>query len=159
LRRLSLLTLSLILAATAATAQMKVKPAQPGETPAGQPQPLAVGGARLNTVTEFKRISQAEALKLHKEGKAVFIDVRSNEQFSLGHIKGALSIPGSQLLKRFNEVTPKMTVITYCACSEEQSSGRAAKELTARGVQNVFALKGGWDDWKSNGYPTAAGPK
>jgi rhodanese-related sulfurtransferase len=156
LRRFSLLTLSLILAATAATAQMKVKP---GEAPAGQPQPLAVGGARLNTVTEFKRISQADALKLHKEGKAVFIDVRSNEQFSLGHIKDALSIPGSQLLKRFNEVTPQMTVITYCACSEEQSSGRAAKELTVRGVQNVFALKGGWDDWKSSGYPTAVGPK
>lgn len=139
---------------------MKVKPAQPGETPAAsQQQPLAVGGARLATATEFKRISQADALKLHKEGKAVFVDVRSNEQFSLGHIKGALSIPGSQLLKRFNEVTPGVAVIAYCACSEEQSSGRAAKELTVRGVQNVFALKGGWDEWKSNGYPAAVGSK
>ena len=27
------------------------------------------------------------------------------------------------------------------------------------GVKNVCALKGGWNDWKANGYPTATGPE
>ena len=62
-------------------------------------------------------------------------------------------------MSRFSEVPPGKTVITYCACSAEQSSGHAATNLIDHGVKNVWALKGGWDDWKTNGYPTAAGPK
>jgi len=121
--------------------------------------PLAVSGAKMAANGSFPRISVADALKLHKEGKAVFIDVRSNEQYQLGHIKGALSIPGSQLIKRYAEVPPRMTVITYCACSAEQSSGRAAADLIAHGVKNVWALKGGFQEWKASRGPAQAGPK
>lgn len=151
MRKALVLTLA-CLVTSALHAQMKVQP--PPKRP-----PVTVQGARTASPTAFPRISQADALKLYKEGKAVFIDVRSNGQFSLGHIKDALSIPGSQLVKRFNEVPVKKTVITYCACSAEQSSGRAAASLIAHGVKNVFALKGGWDEWKANGNPTATGPK
>jgi rhodanese-related sulfurtransferase len=135
----------------AAAAQMKPQtPSRP---------PITVSGARTTAAANFPRISQADALKLYREGKAVFVDVRSNGQFSLGHIKGAMSIPGSQIVRRFSEVPVRKTVITYCACSAEQSSGRAAASLIAHGVKNVFALKGGWDEWKGNGNPTATGPK
>jgi len=136
-------------------AQMKV-PTSP--SPARR-APLQATGARNNNPANFPRISIADAKKLYTNGQAVFIDVRSNEQYQLGHIKGALSIPGSQLIRRFNEVTPRKTVITYCACSAEQSSGRAAADLIAHGVKNVFALKGGWHEWKDEGLPTATGPK
>lgn len=137
-------------------AQMKKTPARPA-TP--QRAPLVAAGARTADAASFARISMADAYKLYRSGQAVFVDVRSNEQFSYGHIKGALSIPGSQLVRRYGEVPPKKTVILYCACSAEQSSGRAAVDLAAHGVKNVFALKGGWDEWKSNGYPTAVGSK
>ncbi|HEX6099473.1 MAG TPA: rhodanese-like domain-containing protein [Thermoanaerobaculia bacterium] len=130
-------------------------------TPSAAPKrgTLQASGARTNVPGQFPRISIADAQKLYASGQAVFIDVRSNEQFTLGHIKGAKGIPGSQLIRRFNEVTPGKTVITYCACSAEQSSGRAAADLIAHGVKNVFALKGGWHEWKSAGHPVAAGPK
>jgi rhodanese-related sulfurtransferase len=146
---LSLATVSLF-------AQMK-QPTKPA--PSGGRMPLAVKGARNNAGPTFARISVDEAVKLQKSGQAVFVDVRSNEQFSYGHIKGALSIPGSQLIRRFAEVPPRKTVITYCACSAEQSSGRAAADLMAHGVKNVFALKGGWSEWKDRGLPTAVGAK
>ena len=141
--------------AAVASAQYKPKP-QPAQ---GQ-SPVIVSGARTTGgQPAFSRISQADAYKLYRDGKAVFIDVRSQTQFELGHIKGAMSIPGSQLVKRFSEVPPRKTIITYCACSAEQSSGRAASDLAAHGVKNVFALKGGWGEWKVNGYPAMAGPK
>ena len=129
----------------------------PATKPASGPSPVVVSGARAANKTSFPRISQADALKLYKEGKAVFIDVRSNQQFEIQHIKGALSIPGSQVVKRFAEVPRLKTVITYCACSAEQSSGRAAADLTAHGVKNVWALKGGIVEWKANGGPVATG--
>jgi len=136
-------------------AQMKV----PSSPAPARKAPLQATGARANAPSTFPRISVADAKKLYASGQAVFIDVRSNEQFVLGHIKGALSIPGSQLVRRFNEVPPRKTVITYCACSAEQSSGRAAQDLIGHGVKNVFALKGGWHDWKNEGNPVATGAK
>lgn len=143
------------LGAVTAGAQMKVTPKQgPGAS-----APLVVPGAQSAGAQQFQRISQADALKLYHDDKAVFIDVRSNEQFQLGHIKNAYSIPGSQLIKRLGEVTPGKTIVTYCACSAEQSSGAAATNLIAHGVKNVFALKGGWQEWKTSGHPIAVGPK
>jgi len=151
MRNVLLVTLALFTAA-AASAQYKPQP------PAAK-SPIVISGGHTASANSFPRISQAEAIKLYREGRAVFVDVRSNTQFSFGHIKGALSIPGSQIVTRFQEVPVRKTVITYCACSEEQSSGRAVAELVNHGVKNVFALKGGWTEWKTNGYPFAAGPK
>jgi rhodanese-related sulfurtransferase len=142
---------ALALTGSMAQAQMKQK-----ATP--RSAPLVVPNAQTAT-NGFRRISQADAFRLYKEGKAVFIDVRSHGQFTLGHIKGAHTIPGSQILKRLNEVPVRKTIITYCACTAEQSSGRAATELMNHGVKDVFALKGGWSEWKASGYPFAAGPK
>ena len=147
------LALSLSLIGVLAHAQMKsAVPKKPAKSP-------LVSSAQQTPGT-FQRISQADAYKLYRENKAVFIDVRSNSQFQLGHIKGALSIPGSQIIKRFGEAAAQgKIVITYCACSAEQSSGAAATNLVNHGVKNVWALKGGLNDWKTNRYPIAAGPK
>jgi rhodanese-related sulfurtransferase len=154
--RKTTLALACVLFATVAGAQYK-KAVPPK---AAAQSPIIVSGARnANIATQFPRISQEDALKLYKSGQAVFVDVRSASQFHLGHIKGAMSIPGSQLVSRFEEVPARKTVITYCACSAEQSSGRAAGDLIAHGVKNVFALKGGWADWKAAGNPMAVGPK
>jgi rhodanese-related sulfurtransferase len=154
MRKALVLAAVCILIAAVAGAQYKSQAPKPAQS-----SPLQVQGARTASNGSFPRISYADAMKLYKEDKAVFIDVRSNQQFALGHIKGAMSIPGSQIIKRFVEVPPKKTVITYCACDAEQSSGRAAATLIAHGVKNVWALKGGWDEWKTQGGPRAAGPK
>jgi len=151
---------TLIAAMAAAQYKANAPTAAPTARPAaGTPSPIVVSGARTAGQTSFPRISQADALKLYKEGKAVFIDVRSNQQFAVEHIKGALSIPGSQVVKRFSEVPRLKTVITYCACSAEQSSGRAAADLASHGVKNVWALKGGIQEWKTKGGPVATGAK
>lgn len=138
-----------------ASAQMKPRP----KTTPRTSSPLVVSGANSNTPPQFPRISLEEAYKLFVDGKATFIDVRSNEQFSYGHIRGAVNIPRSQIVSRFKEVLPGKTVITYCACGAEESSGVAAASLISHGVKNVFALKGGWASWKSAAHPMAAGPK
>lgn len=155
MRKVLTLTAVCILIAAVAGAQYKPQAAQPS----APKSPLQIQGARTAAPSSFPRISVEDAMKLYKEDKAVFVDVRSNQQFALGHIKGALSIPGSQIVKRFAEVPTMKTVIIYCACDAEQSSGRAAATLIAHGVKNVWALKGGWDEWKASNGPRAAGPK
>lgn len=153
MRKSLIVTLALSLVTLVASAQMKVKPQQKSGA-----SPLAIPGAQ-RAAENFPRISREDALKLYKAGKAVFVDVRSNEQYTYGHIKGAMSIPGSQLVSRFKEIPRHKTIIAYCACNAEQSSGHATSNLIAHGVKNVFALKGGWLEWKASGLPIAVGPK
>ena len=62
-----------------------------------------------------KRIERDEAIKLVKEGKAVFVDVRSKDSYDAGHIKGAINIPESQLMTRLKDLPAHKMIITYCA--------------------------------------------
>ena len=100
-----------------------------------------------------KRISFADAAKLVKTGKAVYVDVRSKETYDFGHIPGAISIPGSQLLNRIVEIPPGKTVITYCACVEEHTAAVAVLNLNSHGFKNAAALIGGWISWRAAGLP------
>jgi 3-mercaptopyruvate sulfurtransferase SseA len=112
MRKAVTLVAACVLVTGIASAQMKKKPAAPA--PSG---PLAVSGANKQqaSVDAVRRITRDEALKLMNKGDAVMVDVRSNEQFSLGHIRGAYSIPGSQLMTRLKELPPGKMIITYCA--------------------------------------------
>ena len=100
-----------------------------------------------------ENVSKEEAEKLFKEGKAVFVDVRTEHTYSVGHIKGALSIPGSQLAMRITEIPAKKKIITYCACHAEETAGLAVAILKAHGIKNAAALKGGWLEWRDSHYP------
>ena len=158
MHKLTAVAVSLLLVASA-SAQFK-KPQANQPQGAAKPNNVNVGALTpVKTSTEFRRITRQEAYELYKKGQAVFIDVRSFQSYQQGHIKGALSIPGSQLISRFDEVTPGKTVITYCACDAEQSSGKAVLNLNAHGVKNAAALKGGWHEWKAAGLPMQAGPR
>jgi rhodanese-related sulfurtransferase len=109
-----------------------------------------------------KRITREEAMKEVKAGKAVFVDVRSFQQYTLGHLPGAISLPRSQLLGRLRELPPGKKVITYCACPvQEHTSALAVLELNSHNMKNAAALLDGYLGWRSAGLPieTGVGPK
>lgn len=111
MRRFAAVAIFAALATVTASAQKVQVPAQSSNpnliiTPAPKPD-LSLEKAR--------RISRDEATKLVKQKKAVFVDVRSRESYDAGHIKGAISIPESQLTARLRDLPPKMMCITYCA--------------------------------------------
>lgn len=101
-----------------------------------------------------KRIKRDEALKLVQQGKAVFVDVRSLDSYNRRHIKGAISMPGSQVPSRMREIPPGKMAITYCACVEEHTAARAVLQMKSRGNANAAALVGGWNEWVALGLPT-----
>ena len=110
---------------------------------------------QIDASASARRIKRDEALKLVNAGKAVFVDVRSKQSYDAGHIKGALSIPGSQIKSRFRELPAGKTIITYCACVEEHSAAVAVVVLSQYGFKNAGALVGGWNEWTANRLPTA----
>jgi molybdopterin/thiamine biosynthesis adenylyltransferase/rhodanese-related sulfurtransferase len=84
---------------------------------------------------------------------ALLIDVREADEWSNGHIPGALFIPRGFLEQRVEEKAPDKTrfIILYCAAGTR--SAFAAKTLSELGYTNVASMAGGFGRWKERGLP------
>jgi molybdopterin/thiamine biosynthesis adenylyltransferase/rhodanese-related sulfurtransferase len=83
----------------------------------------------------------------------LLVDVRELDEWSEGHLPGAIHVPRGNLESRIERAADRTRpIILYC-----QSGNRsvfAAKTLADLGYENVVSLAGGYTDWKRNGYPT-----
>jgi 3-mercaptopyruvate sulfurtransferase SseA len=111
MRRVAVATIFVALFATVAGAQKVMVPAQSSNPNVLITPPPAAD----QNLDKAKRVDRDEAIKLVKENKAVFVDVRSKESYDAGHIKGAISIPESQLVTHMRDLPLKKMIITYCA--------------------------------------------
>jgi len=104
---------------------------------------------------QIERITAEELKsKLARKKPLTIIDVRASNAYitSDQKIKGAIRVKLRRLKYRLSlpplkDIPRDREVITYCACSHEETSIRAAQLLLAAGFKNVRALKGGWDAW------------
>ena len=120
MRMWSAVLVATAMVAGAASAQMKVPaqqahpavPQQPAVAASSSPVVITSNEPTLDTA---KRIKRDEAIKMVKQGKAVWIDVRPVEQFNEGHIKGAINIPEFEIRARVNDLPKNKFIITYCA--------------------------------------------
>ena len=106
--------------------------------------------------TDIDSISLVEAKRVFDENSAVFIDSRSEDEFALGHIPGAVNIPWdeyetghSDLLDRVPDAMP---VITYCGGGCE-SSIELAEALLHMEYKEVKVFLNGWPSWVKANYP------
>jgi len=120
----TLFTIAAAIALTGATASAQYKTPPPPATPQpGGVQVTPNNNIQISTATagtddelsKARRIQRDEAMRLVKQKKAVYIDVRSKESYDESHIPGAISIPLSELPNRFKDLPPRKFLITYCA--------------------------------------------
>jgi molybdopterin/thiamine biosynthesis adenylyltransferase/rhodanese-related sulfurtransferase len=83
----------------------------------------------------------------------LLVDVRERDEWSEGHIPGALHVPRGHLEARIEQVVPDRSrpLVLYCAGGAR--SAFAAKTLEELGYESVASLAGGFTDWKRNGFP------
>lgn len=62
---------------------------------------------------QVKRVSLENAKAAYELGSAVFVDVRTAEEYAQSHIPGALSIPLAELPERISELDHQDWIITY----------------------------------------------
>lgn len=132
-------------------------------TRASEPAPVAPMAAPMSAmapaasgVETFDRITIDEAKKLVETGRAVFLDVRSIDQYKASHITDAMHIPVTLVQGEIPYLPKDKLIITYCTCPAEESSGEATMILNRGGLQSK-ALLGGLNSWVTAGYPTATG--
>ena len=78
------------------------------------------------------------------------VDVRRKEDYEKGHIKNAVSIPGSEIENRLNELSKDKINLLYCYTQQCHLAATAALVLAENGYP-VIELEGGFDVWK-HGY-------
>ncbi len=79
------------------------------------------------------------------------LDVRTPEEFRLGHIPGAVNIPHTELGSRIGELQKSQAVVLYCMLGPRARLGE--KTLLDAGVENVLHLDGGLHGWQQAGFP------
>lgn len=72
-----------------------------------QTQPTPADGVR--------RISVEELRVALEKGTAIVVDVRGEEQYKAGHIKGALWIPSEKIASRTKELPKDKLIVAYCS--------------------------------------------
>jgi len=91
-----------------------------------------------------------------KQGDASFVlvDVREDEEWAEGRIKGAVHIGKGVIERDVETMIPDKDreIILYCGGGFR--SALAADVLQQMGYQNVLSMDGGWRVWTEAGLPT-----
>jgi phage shock protein E len=90
--------------------------------------------------------AKADYAALVKEG-AIILDVRSKNEFSGGHIEGAVNIPVDALKNSLTQLKDKNKTIITC-CASGMRSASAKNILKTNGYTNVHN-GGGWSSLKN----------
>lgn len=91
----------------------------------------------------FKSTGNDELQEKIQNG-AMLLDVRTQEEYIMGHISGSVNIPLFELpaeVKRFNSATPVVAI-----CESGARSGEAVRFLRSNGIEAFNG--GGWRSFK-----------
>jgi len=91
------------------------------------------------------------------DNMAIF-DSRSYEEYHSNSIPGAISVPGAELVYRYNELVPSPDTFVVVNCGGRTRSIIGAQSLIDAGVPNrVVSLKDGTMAWHLAGFDVLAG--
>jgi rhodanese-related sulfurtransferase/TusA-related sulfurtransferase len=82
-----------------------------------------------------------------KKNGAYLLDVRTAEEFDLGHIEGAVNISNTELRARLAEVPHNRPILAYCGVGIR--GYLAERILRENGFKDVANLAGGWKTYQA----------
>jgi phage shock protein E len=133
-------------------------PAVPGvvekaEADKVRPDPAAT---RPTTAPASGKVTIEEFDRRRKEKDVVVLDVRSPQEFSEGHVAGAVNTPVSGVpLRQFDEQVGKLdknkTYLVHCARGVR--SANAVSRMQKLGFKHLLDYSGGMDEWRRAGKP------
>lgn len=101
-------------------------------------------------------VSRDELLARMNDDCVVLLDVRPQDEFALGHLPGALSIPLAALERELARLPRDRQVVAYCRGPYCVLSFEAVATLRAKGY-DARRLEDGYPEWKAAGLPVEAG--
>jgi rhodanese-related sulfurtransferase len=97
------------------------------------------------------------AKQIYDSGDVLFVDARTHEDFSEGHISGAVSLPLGQFDELIDSFVDRhdmeQPIVTYCSGRTCDDSHNLAQLLMDSGYVDVKVLIDGYPGWVAKGYP------
>jgi len=101
-------------------------------------------------------VDQKVLVERVRKGEVTVLDVRPAEEFQMGHIPGALSVPLAELKQRIASLPEGEEIVAYCRGPYCVLAVEAVAMLRKHGFKAV-RLEDGVQDWRTYGYPIAVG--
>ncbi|WP_206145514.1 metalloregulator ArsR/SmtB family transcription factor [Burkholderia sp. Ac-20384] len=101
-------------------------------------------------------VSRDELTARLADGLVTLLDVRPHDEFTEGHLPGALNIPLSELDARVSELPAGTEIVAYCRGPYCVFAVEAVAALRARGF-NAARLEDGFPEWKAAGLAVETG--
>ena len=99
-----------------------------------------------NTIT-YEQITAAEAKSImDSTDDYILLDVRTREEYTDGHIAGALLLPDYEISTKAESIISEKDALILVYCRSGRRSKNAASELATLGYTNVKEF-GGIIDW------------
>lgn len=95
---------------------------------------------------------QQLSMKVNNED-GVVVDVRPDKEYRAGHIVDAVNLPFNQVNDRIDQLDKYKERPVILACKMGQHSSAVAKQLRAKGFEQVYRLSGGMMEWTSSQMP------
>ena len=89
-----------------------------------------------------------------RAGDVVVLDVRPDAEFAAGHIRGAVSIPITDLKSRLGDIPDGADVVAYCRGPYCVYADEAVRVLTKKGIA-AARLEDGFPEWVEARLPVA----
>lgn len=101
-----------------------------------------------------KTVNYNQIIKLLDKPDVLFVDARSPENYTKGHIGNAVNIfpymdDQQEYLNLVNELPHDKILILYCDGGACDLSHELAKTLFDFGYEQCFIYSGGWEEWAS----------
>ena len=108
--------------------------------------------AYLQYREELEAVDAAELMERLSDGNVVVLDVRPEEEYRVGHIPGALSVPVDALEAALQTLPRDQEMVAYCRGPYCVFSDEVVALLRSRGYR-ARRLRQGLPDWRAAGMP------
>ena len=115
-----------------------------------------LAGAYLGDRDGIDVVDRQELAARLKRGEVIVLDVRPTAEFEAGHIRGAKSVPITELRRQLRALPKSTEIVAYCRGPYCVYADDAVRELTRKGYQ-ARRLAEGFPEWKRAGLPIEQG--
>ena len=116
---------------------------------------LAACTSKTQSEVQIKNIDVATAHQLLDQDKnIVVLDVRTPEEYTSGHINGAvnININDDNFSKKVAKLDKGKSYIVHCAANVENGrSARSLEIMSGLGFKNLMSMEGGFAAWQKDG--------
>ncbi len=106
----------------------------------------------LTSKDGLEAVPAGELLARIRSGAVTVLDVRPSEEYSAGHLPGAINIPLKEIEERIGQLPAGREVVAYCRGPYCVLAFEAVAKLREKGIA-ARRFEAGFPEWKQAGLP------